>query len=146
MPTARAETTINASPKAVFDWFTPERLHLWYGGGHGDPAISGLTPGPVREGSTWTVTQAHGSQTLSFHIEVLEHQPNSRFRARERGGRFDTTFAVILAPDGDATRVTLEDTFTVQGVSGILFRPLMLRTIRKVNKIALDQLKQFVEG
>jgi uncharacterized protein YndB with AHSA1/START domain len=104
------------------------------------------TEGPTRVGSRMTQTRRVGKGTRTFTLEVVAHEPPSRFAFRGIDGMVRSRGTITFEPldGGQRTRYSVE--FDVEGHGlGVLLTAHARRIVRKELPENLQHLKQKLE-
>jgi carbon monoxide dehydrogenase subunit G len=88
-------------------------------------SVEMLSPGPVREGSTY---RGHFRGMGKVMVELTAHERPRRFATRERSRMATGDFNFVLTPQGERTQVELRMNLRPRGPMR-LFQPLMRRKI-----------------
>ncbi len=103
-----------------------------------------LEPGPIAAGSKARVRRKRASEDEI--LEVLDFEPDRRWRSRDNVGPFLLTMTAVIDPVGDnASRLTLEADVLASGparVAARVLRPVFRRQMRK----SLARIKAMIEG
>jgi len=103
------QTTVSASPSAVFDYVSDFTKHGEWGG-HG-LEVTADGDGPVAIGSTYSTT-AKLFGTQREHSTVTELEPNSVFGWDSKGALGTVHHRFTISGDGTSTTVTKSAEFT----------------------------------
>ncbi len=102
-------------------------------------------PGPIGAGSKARVRRKRGGSGDEI-LEVLEFEPDRRWRSRDNVGPFLLTMTALVDPvDDNASRLTLEADVRASGparVAALLLRPVFRRQMRR----SLARIKSMIEA
>jgi carbon monoxide dehydrogenase subunit G len=110
--------------------------------------ITKTTDGPTGVGTVYASTVKDAGMTTKREFEITEFQAPTRIRWAERSKNTVTApeGGYDLAPEGDATRVTVYNVLQGNGLLGRLVGPLALRAARKDADAFAARIKAAVEA
>jgi len=142
MATFQNTVTIRRPIEDVFGFLADfENIPTW---NYAILRTSKTSPGPVGVGTTYRQIRSLPSRTEEG-FEVTVFQPTSRLEIHGEIGPFTATISYLLAPLGDATRLT--NTVDLKPASGALrlLAPLAAPRVKTAVAANLDALRQLLE-
>ncbi len=107
-------------------------------------SIEPLTPGPIRTGSRARVRRRRGGGDDEV-LEVLEFEPDRRFRSRDNIGPFLLTMTASIEPEGQGgSRLSLHSDTEVSGPVRFV-APLLRPVFRRQMRRTLGRIREAVE-
>lgn len=136
---ARAETTIAATPEAVFPWLVePERIARWIGG---TVECRGIEGGGVHQ----VVEQA--GRRIEIDSQVTESRPPRRLVVQKVSpGLFDMTMTHELSAENGGTRLVISLSAELRSRMARLAAPLIARQVQAKLEEDVVRLKGLVEA
>jgi uncharacterized membrane protein len=136
--------TVNATPQEVMEYIADVRNHPAFIGPL--QAVEDVSGDPREPGTTWTWTFVMGGVELVGDAETLSYEPARTFSYRTTSGA-SSTFVYRAAPDGGATRVSLEVEYELpQTVLGRMERSVLEKLNDSDAQRAVDNLKAILDG
>lgn len=146
MGSINSGVTINATPETVFTVVSdfensPDRID-WY------EKVEMLTDGPVHIGTKWRETRRMNNRQSIEEWEVTAFESPNTFTAYCDSQDYDVEWTMRVAPDGEASRLTLKMTTRPRTFIGKLMPPvewLMSGMCRKMVRKDLESTKAYIE-
>ena len=101
--------------------------------------------GPVGLGTTWTHTRTQGRRHIEAPIEMIEFEPNRRFKMKSGSGPFDVRSTMTFEAQGaNETRVVEVLEMRLSGPLRLL-EPIIRRQVGKQGAAVHARLKEVIE-
>jgi carbon monoxide dehydrogenase subunit G len=142
---ARIEQSVEIAraPEEVFAVLTdPARLAEWQGTVV-EAALEG--EGPIRAGARVREVRSFLGKRIESTVEILEHEPPSRFALRSAAGPVTFRVEQTVEPSGDGSRVRIQMEGEARGVLGLGARVAVKAAERQL-RTDLDALKRLLEA
>lgn len=142
---ARIEQSVEIAraPEEVFAVLTdPARLAEWQGTVV-EAALEG--EGPMRAGARVREVRSFLGKRIESTVEILEHEPPSRFALRSAAGPVTFRVEQTVEPSGDGSRVRIQMAGEARGVLGLGARVAVKAAERQL-RTDLEALKRLLEA
>lgn len=152
IPDLDLTAVIARPPEEVFAFITDlEQTAKWL---KGLVRAEPLSSGPMRAGSRWRYTRKVADHVGTVEVEVVRHEGPAEVGGtpyRHCGRTINMGIEVICrytfeAEGAGTTRVRMEFFASAQNLAAKLMLPMVVRTVRELDKDQLDRLKLAIEG
>lgn len=137
------ETTIKASPEAVFAYVSDITRHPEWG--QHQNAVTARTPGPVKAGAVYDTTN-HQFGTQHEPVTVTDYAPNTTFGYESTGKIGLVRHGFDITPAGDSCRVTKWMDIVKPSLMTRLLRPMITRSAPAAIEEDLRHIKAKLEA